>query len=52
MLTLTDRVRRNATVAAVQPLVLYALGKDDFQAAVDASDSFEQELRKALFERH
>ncbi|MEX2185959.1 MAG: ATP-binding cassette domain-containing protein [Pirellulales bacterium] len=42
---------RTATVVATQPLELYALGKDDFQSVVATIASFEQELRKALFER-
>ena len=42
---------RNATVIAAEELVVYVLGKNDFDAAVDASDSFEEELRKALFNR-
>jgi putative ABC transport system ATP-binding protein len=47
---MTDGVR-TATVVATQPLELYALGKEDFQAVVATIASFEQELRKALFER-
>ncbi|MEZ6103746.1 MAG: ATP-binding cassette domain-containing protein [Pirellulaceae bacterium] len=43
--------RRNATVTAAEPVVLYTLDKDEFKAALEASDTFEQELRKALFER-
>ena len=42
---------RNASVHARTDVVVYTLGKDDFRAAIDASDSFSQELRKALFER-
>ena len=42
---------RNATVVAKQDTVLYALDKEEFQAALSTSDSFEQELRKSLFER-
>lgn len=42
---------RNATVVTKQDTVLYALDKEEFQAALSTSDSFEQELRKALFER-
>ena len=30
---------------------LYTLNKEDFQAVVKASASFEEELRKALFQR-
>jgi putative ABC transport system ATP-binding protein len=42
---------RNATVRAKSDVVLYALAKADFQAVLDASESFGEELRKALFER-
>jgi putative ABC transport system ATP-binding protein len=42
---------RTATVVATEPLELYALGKEDFQSVVATIASFEQELRKALFER-
>lgn len=42
---------RNATVVAKESLELYALGKEDFQAVIRDSASFEEELRKALFER-
>lgn len=42
---------RNATVTAQEPLELYALGKEDFRAALDASVSLKEELRKAIFAR-
>ncbi len=42
---------RNASVVAKGETLLYALGKDDFQNAIEASASFEEELRKALFDR-
>jgi len=42
---------RNATVIAREDTEVYALGKADFQAVVKASASFEEELRKALFQR-
>ncbi|MEX0714456.1 MAG: ATP-binding cassette domain-containing protein [Pirellulales bacterium] len=42
---------RNATVRAQGELELYVLGKDDFKAVIEASASFKEELRKALFER-
>ena len=42
---------RNATVIAREDTEVYTLGKEDFQAVVKASASFEEELRKALFQR-
>jgi len=42
---------RNATVTAKEALEVYSLGKEDFQAVLRASASFEEELRKALFSR-
>jgi putative ABC transport system ATP-binding protein len=42
---------RNATVVAKEDLELYSLGKEEFQAVLHASATFEEELRKALFER-
>jgi putative ABC transport system ATP-binding protein len=42
---------RNATVVAKEDTELYSLSKEDFQAVIAASASFEEELRKALFER-
>jgi putative ABC transport system ATP-binding protein len=42
---------RNATVVAKEPLEVYSLGNDDFQAVIRASASFQEELRKALFAR-
>lgn len=42
---------RNATVQARDDLEVYSLGKDDFQAVIRASATFEEELRKALFAR-
>ena len=50
MALLTD-APRNATVRAREQTVLYALGKDDFLDVIAASATFEEELRKALFER-
>jgi putative ABC transport system ATP-binding protein len=43
---------RNATVSAREETEVYTLGKEDFQAVIKASASFEEELRKALFQRH
>jgi putative ABC transport system ATP-binding protein len=42
---------RNASVRTTRSCLLYALGKADFQAAVNTSASFREELQKALFER-
>ena len=42
---------RNATIVATAPSVFYTLGKDDFRAVVDQSESFQEELRKAIFQR-
>lgn len=42
---------RNATVRTTRSTLLYALGKDDFKSAIDASQTFQEELQKALFER-
>jgi putative ABC transport system ATP-binding protein len=42
---------RNATVVAKEELELYSLGKEEFRAVLQASATFEEELRKALFER-
>jgi putative ABC transport system ATP-binding protein len=42
---------RNATVVAKEDLEVYSLSKEDFQAVIAASATFEEELRKALFER-
>lgn len=47
---LTDQPR-NATVQAVDEVACFLLDKEDFQAVVSANESFEQQLRKALFER-
>jgi putative ABC transport system ATP-binding protein len=44
--------RRNSTVRAAEKLEVYALMKNDFEAVVMSSASFEEELRKALFARH
>ncbi|MBN1851164.1 MAG: ATP-binding cassette domain-containing protein [Pirellulales bacterium] len=42
---------RNASIVAVAPSIFYTLGKQDFQAVVDSSATFEEELRKAIFDR-
>jgi putative ABC transport system ATP-binding protein len=43
---------RNATVIATQPTNCYVLDRQAFRKVIDASDSFQLELRKAMFERN
>ena len=43
---------RNASVIAKTKTTCYVLDREEFRAVVDSSDSFESELRKALFERN
>ena len=43
---------RNATVVATDPLETYVLGEADFRAAMDASASFRDQLRRVYFLRH
>ena len=43
---------RNATVAATEPLDAFVLGKADFQAAIEASASFREQLYRVYFLRH
>jgi putative ABC transport system ATP-binding protein len=42
---------RNATIVAKQDVLLYSLGKEDFNAVLRSSASFKEELQKALFAR-
>lgn len=42
---------RNASVITKEDTILYALGKDDFNAVISASATFNEELRKSIFER-
>jgi putative ABC transport system ATP-binding protein len=42
---------RNATVVTTAPTVVYALGKDHFQAAVNSSETFREQLYKVFFQR-
>lgn len=43
---------RNASVIASEDTTCYVLDREEFRQVVDSSDSFESELRKALFERN
>jgi putative ABC transport system ATP-binding protein len=43
---LIDRSPRAATVKAVGPVELYALGQDDFTAAIEASPSFHEQVKR------
>ena len=47
---LTDQPR-SATVIAKTDVVLYALQKDNFHAALDASATFKEQIQLALFNR-
>lgn len=42
---------RNATVRAMSDLVCFILEKEDFQNVINSSPTFEEELRKAIFDR-
>jgi putative ABC transport system ATP-binding protein len=48
---LLEHKPRNASVVAAENVEVYSLGAREFQAVVMASATFEEELRKALFER-
>ena len=50
-LSLMTGLPRNATVRTTKSTMLYALAKDDFDAVMKSSDTFQVELQKALFER-
>ena len=43
---------RNATVLASRPLETYVLGEADFHSAINASESFRDQLRRVYFLRH
>ena len=47
---MTDKPR-NATIKAIDPTTCYVLSRDEFQAVIKKSASFEEELRKTLFSR-
>jgi len=51
-LALMSGERRNATVVAADALETYVLGEDEFRAAIDASVSFRDQLRRVYFMRH
>ena len=48
---LTDQPR-NATIVTTAPSIFYTLSKENFRAVVDRSETFEEELRRAIFDRH
>jgi putative ABC transport system ATP-binding protein len=50
-MALLNDAPRNATVRTREDTVLYSLEKEDFLQVIAASATFEEELRKALFER-
>jgi putative ABC transport system ATP-binding protein len=43
---------RNADVVAAKPVDAYVLGKPEFDAAIEASQSFREQLRRVYFQRH
>ncbi|MFI4947222.1 MAG: ATP-binding cassette domain-containing protein [Alphaproteobacteria bacterium] len=51
-LALMSGERRNATVTAADPLETYVLGEAEFRAAIEASASFRDQLRRVYFMRH
>ena len=51
-LALMSGAPRNATVIAADPLETYVLGETEFHAAIDASASFREQLRRVYFVRH
>ena len=48
---LIEDAPRNATVRAKNKVACFILDKAEFQEVLDKSNSFEEELRKAIFER-
>lgn len=50
-LSLMTGAPRNATVRTTKSTLLYALDKEDFDAVLNTSETFQVELQKALFER-
>jgi putative ABC transport system ATP-binding protein len=51
-LALLSGERRNATVTAKRPSDTYVLDKPDFDEAIEASQSFRDQLRRVYFQRH
>jgi len=51
-LALMSGAPRNATVVAADPLEVYVLGEAEFHAAIGASASFREQLRRVYFMRH
>ena len=51
-LALMSGAPRNATVVAADALEAYVLGEADFHAAINASASFREQLRRVYFMRH
>jgi len=50
-ISLVKQQPRSATVRASSNVVCFVLSKDEFQAVMDSSQSFEEELRNAIFSR-
>ncbi len=48
---LLEDTTRNATVRAKNDVACFILDKAEFKSIIDASPTFEEELRKAIFER-
>jgi CRP-like cAMP-binding protein len=48
---LIAREPRNATVRASEPLEVYSLDKEDFEAAIAKSKTFKDQLLAAIFSR-
>ena len=42
---------RNASIVATEPTTCFVLDREEFRKVIDASDSFEAEIRKVLFAR-
>lgn len=42
---------RNASIIAIEPTTCFVLDREEFRKVIDASDSFDAEIRKVLFAR-